>query len=72
MFYLIIAIWIICGFINYGLGFAYWQRKFPTIAKDNYKSDMKFEFKISLFGLFALIPTLLYQAVNGFYGFKIK
>ena len=68
----IIPIWILCGFISYGLGFALWQRKFPTIADRSYKSDRKFELVISLFGPFGLVATLLFLFVNGFYGFKLK
>jgi len=73
MFYIIIIpIWLLCSFLNYGLEFAYWQNKWPTIAKQHYKQDKKEAIFMSMFGPLALIITLSFIIQDKYYGFKLK
>lgn len=43
----IIVFWIILGTLEYGINFAYLQRKFPEKAKLEYKEDMLWAIIIS-------------------------
>ncbi len=63
-----VILWIICGIIHYGLWFAHFQRSYPNIAKNRYKTDMMIGAITTLLGPIALSATLL----CGFYkqGFK--
>lgn len=76
--YYLIIVWIICGVISYGINFAYYQRKWPSIAQEGYREDMIFCAGISLLGPANLLGSIvLFWHRNGFrhifmYGFKIK
>jgi len=77
MLTLFIILWLICGFISYGLQFAYFQRRWPTLAKKYYKKDMIEELCLDIpLGAIALLGTIIFQLIEtgtvGKYGFKIK
>lgn len=78
MNYILIAvaiIWAICGFLSFGLQFAYYQRAYPTLAKEYRSNDLLFCFLTSLFGPIALVSNLLFinfVSNYGYQGFKWK
>jgi len=63
--------WLLCGILNYGLMFAYWQREFPSLAEDAYEEDRMHSLVSSLAGPCALIACL-YHTEFGKHGFKFK
>ena len=70
-----IGIWILCGILTFGLGFAYCQKEFPKIAARDYKTDILFWISISLSGPMALIGLLItiWDGINTFkHGVKFK
>lgn len=72
LIYIIFA--ITCGFLSYGMLFAYNQNEWPTIAKIMYREDMGFSM---IFGILAvLLPFALVIAflMSGFakHGLKFK
>ena len=54
-----IGIWVVCSVLSYGLSFAYFQRKYPMLAKRDYRRDMLVCVVISLVGPMSLILTLI-------------
>jgi len=40
MIYTLLTIYVICAFIMYGLGFAYWQREYASISHYHYIQDL--------------------------------
>lgn len=65
----IAAAWVISGFINFGFTFAYFQRGWPDIAKENYKDDLYFCIIDSLCGPISLIATCIKKEYK--HGFKL-
>ena len=63
-------LWILCGVINYGLMFAYFQREWAIIAEDTYYEDVLFCTIASLLGPMALFVTLLFTGFGIKHGFK--
>lgn len=69
-----ILLWTIPAFIiTYGLSFAYWQRKYPKLAKGDYCEDIRISVISALFAsaigpIGILVAVVLYAG----YGFKIK
>jgi len=66
-----IALWVICGVLSYGITFAFYQKQFPTIAKEHYDAHKSFATKMAMFGPINLLAALI---VYGGYkhGFKWK
>lgn len=64
------SIWIISGILHYGLDLAYWQRKYPSLAKDEYVSDVTTSLLSSLAGCISLITLLLFRQVG--YGIMFR
>lgn len=61
--------WVACAIPNYGMLFAYFQRKFTLIAEEYYVNDMVFSIVVSLvFGPFGLVATLISRFYR--HGFK--
>ena len=54
---LIIVGWIICGVIGAGIYIAYFQREYPSIAKEARKEDMRFGFFWGLLGPVGIIEA---------------
>jgi uncharacterized membrane protein YqhA len=67
---IVLGLWAIQSFLAYGIMFAYWQRRFPTIADDNYHEDMIISLVCGLVPC-SLIVDLFWIASHGYYGFKL-
>lgn len=71
-----IIVWIVCGVLHYGLNFAYFQRRFPTLDEDEHKSDKKDALLFSIGGPITLISFIIFLRNGGNkisdYGFKWK
>jgi len=67
----LIVFYCVCCFLSYGLTFAYFQRKYPVIAKSGYRTDVVTCTGLSLFGPISLLITF-FMYERGIYGFKIK
>ena len=67
-------IWIICFLYSYSVAFAYWDRRFPILAKSDYKSNMMMSICFSLFGPMSVILVTIKAILipRKFYGFKFK
>lgn len=55
----VIVGWTICGVFAYGGTFAYFQRNWPLLARDQYWMDMIFSLFIGLGGPAGLLPTVV-------------
>ena len=51
-------VWVVCGVLSYGLNFAFFQRKFPTLADEEYARDLRFAVITSFLGPVALFANL--------------
>lgn len=56
---LFIVIWILCGVLSYGISLAYFQRQYPSLAKECYREDVRDSLVMSSIGPFGLLSTLL-------------
>lgn len=65
---------LVCGVLAWGIDFAYFQRGWPTLAKENYKRDLKVAIVTNIIGgPIALFVGLLYPITlgsKGWQGFK--
>jgi hypothetical protein len=68
MWWLLAIVWIVCGVIEYGVSFAYFQRRWPRIAERDYWDDLMQSVCWALFGPFSLLATF-WSGTWG-YGFK--
>ena len=50
--------WIACGYAAYGMTFAYFQRKFPSIAEGHVAADKKLARLVFLVGPFGLLVSM--------------
>jgi hypothetical protein len=60
--YIILAVWIICGVLNYGWTYAFFQKSFPTIADENRSIDRRFS---ALFAVLGIPGTIVIIFVKG-------
>lgn len=67
--YSLAALWFICSLLAYGFFFAYLQRKYLLIAKQNYAEDMVCCIGLSLAGPIALAVVVFYKFYS--YGWKL-
>lgn len=51
--------WVSCGVLSYGFNFAFYQRRFFRIAKDNYRKDQFHCFFASIFGQVSLVVLMI-------------
>ena len=66
-----IGIWVVCSVLSYGLSFAYFQRKYPALAKRDYKKDMLTCAFWSLFGPMSIVAMII--NIRSFkYGLKFR
>lgn len=67
-----VVVWFACGTLAYGLTFAYFQRKWPSIANlENQRSvDRGFAFLVSFCGPFGLIVAIIQSGFK--YGLKYR
>lgn len=67
-----IVIWVVCAILSAGIEFAYWQGKYPEIAKDEYQEDLG----VSLLRGMTMGPISLIMIffLTGFckYGWRLK
>lgn len=71
-FTLIIIAWLIPGVIAHGLSFAYFQRKYPRIAKNDYWKDLVLGVLMIGLGPCNLVSWLIFINKDLFkYGFKL-
>ena len=70
LFSFLIGFHIMCSVLAFGLTFAYFQRRWPTIAEEQYTKDRAFAFFLSLYGPIALIVVLYRGRLK--YGIKFK
>ena len=63
---------IMCGVLQAGINFAYFQGKYPTLAEEGYRSDLGFAYGLGL--LFGPLALLVSVFMSGFaqYGVKFK
>lgn len=68
----IIVLWLLCSILAYGGSFAYYQRNYPTLAKQSYRQEMGICMIMSLIG--GPISLLVTTFTSGFFehGFKVK
>ncbi len=59
IFVIIATLWIACGVLAYGLTLAFFQRKFPLIAADDYWDDVLFAVFIGTLGPIGLFTALV-------------
>lgn len=62
------VLWIACSVLEYGLYFAYYQRKWPSIANENRLSDRFLAALIALIGPIGLLATL----ITGQFGYGLQ
>lgn len=67
----VISWWLVCGFLAYGLTFAYFQRKYPVLAAHDVADDRDFALKFACMGPFALLLAFGLSEF-GRYGWTIK
>lgn len=60
-----IAIWTICGIFSYGCQFAYWQREWPTLAREDVATDRRISLFSAIFGPMSLIFQLIFGEWHG-------
>lgn len=65
---ILIIFWVICGIIDYGICFAYFQRAYPRVSEERYTEDMLVAILAFFMGPIGLLASLF----MGFYkhGFK--
>lgn len=68
MIYLLMILWALCGALAHGLFFAHFQRKYPLLARHDYRADLTFSLIMSLAGPIGL--GLAYSMGCNRYGFK--
>ena len=59
LFIWITVIWILCGILNYGFVFAYFQKEYPSLAEKNYQKDLWFALTLIPFGMMSLLVTII-------------
>lgn len=67
-------IWVVCAIVAHGFNFAYWQGKFPMLAREHYWNDLIFSIIWCSFGIVALNNLLIFQICGKRvfnYGFKL-
>jgi hypothetical protein len=62
--------WGVCGFLTYGWSFAYWQRRYPEIAAENYREDKINSLFFAALGPIGLLTVIAQEGWR--YGFKLK
>lgn len=66
---ILVAIWLICGFIASGFGYAYWQRHYPDCADADRRDDARFALMVGLTcGWGGLLEELFGRRLSGLRG----
>ncbi len=69
-----VAGWFACGYLACGLNFAFFQRKFPEFAEQEYERDKARARLLIPLGLAGLLVSLVCLSTQGWfrYGLKFK
>lgn len=63
-----LLVWLICGIVAYGLTFAFFQKKWPTLAEETYWSDFRLALLVGIIGPFGIAMNVVMGNVR--HGFK--
>lgn len=55
----IICIWLACGIISTGMSFAYFQRNYPTIRREEFNVDIERVWPDIIWGTIGLAATIM-------------
>lgn len=66
--FIAVVLYVACAALNYALNFAFYQRRWPTLAEMDYHQDRRFCIVISFGGPMALLVTLAINKAK--YGLK--
>ena len=73
MFELVCLIYGAVGSLAYASEFAYWQRKYPTLAEESYGGDMQHSMVMAAIWPISVIARFLLEKLGTFsYGLKWK
>lgn len=64
------VIWIACAILNFGIMFAFFQRKWPILAEEDYQRDYAMCAIFSILGPISLLISLVTRTCG--YGLKWK
>lgn len=67
---ILIALWVLCAVVAYGLMFACFQNMFPELAEKDRCQDRTVALVMAVFGPVSLVTILLFFN-RGQYGFKL-
>jgi len=59
MLILLLAVWVICGVLEYGLCFGFFQREYPILAEEDRGDDKRRAFIAAMSGPIGLLSSLL-------------
>ncbi len=62
---MLVAGWIVCGIIEHGLMYAFYQREFPLLAEQTRLNDFWFTFCIGSLGPLGLAAALIFLIKEG-------
>ncbi len=57
----IFGVWFVCGFLAYGITYAYFQRKYSLIASMSRDSDKRHALFVACFGPIGLFVSYFYS-----------
>lgn len=59
IFALVATLYVVCGVLAYGLCLAYFQRNWPSLAKEEFKKDSHKALRLSAFGFFGIAVAFI-------------
>lgn len=72
---MMLLFWIVCGFIAYGLSFAYLQNEFYLIAEEEHEKDRALALLLGILGPLGLLAHIIVEFVQsgtiGKHGIKL-
>lgn len=71
IFSLVAMFYVVCGVLAYGLCLAYFQRNWPSLAKEEFKKDVGTALWFAAFGFFGML-TVLIQCERCRYGLLFR
>ncbi len=60
------VVWVMCGFLSYGMVLAYFQRRWPTLADEERDKDRRFALLCALTGPINLMVCIITYRGYGF------
>lgn len=70
--YIIFIVWLILAVLTYGIEFAYWQEKYPTLAEKYYWQDVTFSAVYAVAVPLSLPAVLIHTKCGTTYGLRYK